>query len=363
MSMGDATRCSPRRLRDILSAAMADQPFRFEPIKLAGGGRVIDRGPGIVELVPVAPAPDAAATIVSAGIHGNETAPLELLLDLAGDLDNGCITVGAPTLLIVGHPAAIVAETRYIETNLNRLFTREAAAGNTREHARARELMGVVDAFWAVHGGAEPAADDQRERATPLHLDLHTAIRESRYPRFAVEPFSDVETPASVWRALAAAGLQAVLSQHVPSPTFSHYSRAVHGIVGFTLELGRVASFGANDMTPLAPMADWLAARVCREPAAEVSPENMMFFRVVDELRRVSEDFSLGFDDDVANFTAFDVGAVIARDGEAGDTVVANAPVHVVFPNAHVERGARAALLVRPVPASDSAPTGHAGPG
>lgn len=353
--MNDETRCSPRRLRDILSAAMANRPFRFAPIELAGGGRVIDRGPGIVELAPVTPVPGAAATIISAGIHGNETAPLELLLDLAGDLDDGGVTVGAPVLLIVGHPEAIVAETRYVETNLNRLFTREAAAGDTREHARACELMDAVDAFWAAHGGAA-GADDQR--ATPLHLDMHTAIRESRYPRFAVEPFADVATPASVWRAIAAAGLQAVLSQHVPSPTFSHYSRALHHVVAFTLELGRVARFGANDLAPLAPMADWLAARVSGRAAAEAPVEALAFFRVVDELRRVSDDFALGFDDDVANFTAFEVGAVIARDGEVGETVVADAPVYVVFPNARVERGARAALLARPVSASSPRASG-----
>lgn len=349
MRVRDASRCAPRRLRDILCAAMADRPFDFNAIELAGGGRVIDRGPGIVELVPVTAVADAGASVISAGIHGNETAPLELLLDLAGDLDDGQITVGAPTLLIVGHPASIVAGTRYIDTNLNRLFSRAAVPGDDREHVRARELMRAVDAFWDAHGERRPTSGDQR--VTPLHLDLHTAIRASRYPRFAVEPFSDVTTPMPVWRALAAAGLQAVLTQHAPSPTFSHYSRAEHGIVAFTLELGRVAPFGANDMIGLAPMADWLATRVAGAPAAEAAPETMVFFRVIDELRRVSDDFSLGFDDDVANFTAFDVGTLIARDAEVGQTLVADAPLHVVFPNANVEPGARAALLARPTSA------------
>ncbi|MGB7757105.1 MAG: succinylglutamate desuccinylase [Salinisphaera sp.] len=348
MNSCNETRCAPRRLRDILCAAMADRPFQFNAIELAGGGRVLDRGAGIVELMPATPVAGAAATVISAGIHGNETAPLELLLDLAGDLDNGCLTVGAPALLIVGHPASIVAGTRYLDTNLNRLFKRPAVAGDGREHRRARELMDAIDTFWWAHGGGVSPED---QRSTPLHLDLHTAIRASRYPRFAVEPFSEIGTPAPVWRAIAAAGLQAVLSQHAASPTFSHYSRAEHGITAFTLELGRVAAFGANDLAVLAPMADWLAARVAGEPAAEASLETLAFFRVVDELRRVGEDFSLGFDDDVANFTPFDVGTVIARDDEAGATIVADAPVHVVFPNANVERGARAALLARPTPA------------
>ncbi|MGN8157505.1 succinylglutamate desuccinylase [Salinisphaera sp. RV14] len=348
MTSDHPTNGSPRRLRDMLCAAMADRPVPFHTIELPGGDRVIDRGPGIVELVPMTPVADAAATVISAGIHGNETAPLELLLDLAGDLDHGCLTVGAPVLLVVGHPAAIAAGTRYLDTNLNRLFERPAAAGESREHRRARELMDALDAFWTTHATGASAGG---QRGTPLHLDMHTAIRASRYPRFAVEPFAAVETPAPVWRALAAAGLQAVLSQHVASPTFSHYSRARHRVVAFTLELGRVAPFGANDITALTPMADWLGARVAGEVAAEASPQRLVFFHVIDELRRVSEDFSLGFGDDIANFTPFDVGSVIARDREAGVTIVADAPVYIVFPNANVERGARAALLARPVPA------------
>ena len=108
---------------------------------------------------------------------------------------------------------------------------------------------------------------------------------------------------------------------------------------------------------PGRPMADWLAARVAGAPTAEAPRERMTFFVVVEELRRMSDDFALGFADDVANFTAFDVGTVIARDAAAGETVVADTPVYVVFPNAAVERGARAALLARPVtgsPTTDS---------
>lgn len=339
---------SPQGLREVLAAAMADRAKAFASFDLPGTGRVIDRGAGIVELVPVSPVLNAAATIISAGIHGNETAPLELLLALAEDLDAGRTAVGAPALLIVGHPASIVAGIRYLDTNLNRLFAHPAPPGDSLEHARARRLMDAVDAFWTVHGSS--VVDDD-PRAIPLHLDLHTAIRESRYPRFAVEPFAHVAIPAPVWRTLAAAGLQAVLSQHESSPTFSHYSRAVHGVVAFTLELGRVADFGANDLALLAPMAAWLAARVAGAPAAQAPLEQMVFFSAVDELRRVGEDFVLGFGEDVANFTAFGVGSLIARDGKAGETIVADSPVHVVFPNAHVEQGARAALLVRPVAA------------
>src|SRR5699024_4219827 len=116
-----------------------------------------------------------------------------------------------------------------------------------------------------------------------------------------------------------------------------------------TLELGRVADFGHNDLAPLAPMAQWMAARIEGRPAREASPADMAWFRASHELRRIGHDFVFGFDDDVPNFTEFEVGTLIARDDEAGETRVENAPVAIVFPNARVERGARAALLARPV--------------
>jgi len=328
-------------LSAVLAAALADRCQPFLPLRLPGG-QALDRGPGIIELCPEVV--HGAPTIISAGIHGNETAPLELLAALAGAIDAGTQALGAPVLLIVGHPSAIVAGERYLQTNLNRLFKRDSAAADvtTDEHTRAARLMTAVDAFWAAHAGTthhEPA----------LHLDMHTAIRASQYPQFVVEPYSHVTTPDATWQALSGAGMQAVLSQHRHSWTFSHYSRHYHEVVAFTLELGQVAGFGHNDLSRLTGMQRWLSQRVaggvspCAEPAA------MDFFQVVDELMREGDDFALAFANDTPNFTRFEVGQTIATDSVAGPVVVRDAPLHVVFPNAQVERGARAALLVRPL--------------
>lgn len=331
----------------VLAAAFADRCRPFDPIVLTGG-QALDRGPGIIELIPDAQA-KTAPTIISAGIHGNETAPLELLFGLASELDAGGLAIAAPTLLIIGHPASIPAGQRYLDTNLNRLFRRDAESPpvDTREHARAGELMAAVDAFWAAQRPSLPSVDaDSRDVA--LHLDLHTAIRASQYPRFVVEPFSDVVTPASLWQTLAGCDLQAVLTQHQPSWTFSHYSRHYHRVVAFTLELGKVAAFGANDLKPLAGIQAWLADRVAGRVSRQAPATQLRYFRVIQELMRDSDEFALAFDEALPNFTEFAVGETIATDATAGDTVVADAPIYVVFPNAQVEKGARAALLVRP---------------
>lgn len=306
------------------------------------GGRFRITGPGLLELLPDQPttmsehsaALQAPACVISVGIHGNETAPIELIGDTLARLEAGLLQLGAPVLVILGNPAAIRAGTRFVETNLNRLFQRDLDTSGD-EADRARTLMDAVDAFFAQH--------PSRPR---LHYDLHTAIRDSRYPRFVVDPFADTQTHCRQWQWLAGAGIQAALHQHTHSWTFSHYSKHYHGAQAFTLELGRALPFGENDLAPLAPMGKLLDALVeGREPVA-AALDTMVFFQVEHELMRQSDDFHLCFADDTPNFSEFPPGTRLAEDGKAGTFNVGEQPLHVVFPNANVELGARAALLV-----------------
>ncbi|WP_136067417.1 succinylglutamate desuccinylase [Modicisalibacter radicis] len=298
--------------------------------------RFVIHAPGILELMPSAARSDARACVLSAGIHGNETAPIELIGELLARLEAGLLRVGAPTLILLGNIPALRAGERFIATNLNRLFDRDQRSEGD-EALRARRLMAAVDDFYARH--SQPR----------LHYDLHTAIRDSRYPLFAVEPYAEnAATDSEQWRWLAAAGIQAVLHQHRHSWTFSHYSRHYHAAQAFTLELGKVRAFGDNDLAALRPMRRLLEALIeGREPAG-TDPQAMAFFQVEHELMRRAEDFKLCFADATPNFTEFEVGTRLAEDAEAGDFVVDPAPLAVVFPNAAVEIGARAALLVRP---------------
>ncbi|MFQ3789108.1 succinylglutamate desuccinylase [Halomonas sp. A29] len=305
------------------------------------GGTYTLHAAGILELSPFACGEAAQACVLSVGIHGNETAPIELLGECLARLEAGLLTLGAPVLVILGNLEAIRRAERYVTTNLNRLFRRDLDEAGM-EPDRARQLMRTVDAFFARHPG--------RER---LHYDLHTAIRQSRFPRFVVEPFADTNTRSEQWRWLAAADIQAVLHQHQHSWTFSHYSKHYHQAQAFTLELGRALPFGQNDLAPLAPMARLLEALIeGREPLGD-DPTRMVFFRVAHELMRHSTDFRLCFDNDTPNFTEFLPGARLAEDAETGPFIVEDEPLSVVFPNAAVELGARAALLARPAQPPD----------
>ncbi|UYG07054.1 succinylglutamate desuccinylase [Halomonas sp. M4R1S46] len=325
-------------LAEWLDRSLAGEPGAAVEGELPGGRYRIP-APGLLELIPSAPAADAPALVLSVGIHGNETAPIELLGELLAHLEAGQLTLATPVLVILGNPAAIRAGERFVATNLNRLFRRGLdAAGD--EPDRARTLMGAVDAFFAEHG--------DRPR---LHYDLHTAIRDSQYPRFAVEPHAEAITTPEQWQWLAGAGIQAVLHQHCHSWTFSHYSKHYHGAQAFTLELGRARPFGENDLAPLAPMGRLLAALLEGRSPATRPAAAMAFFRVEHELERASRDFRLCFADDTPNFTEFAPGTLLAEDAEAGPCRVGETPLRVVFPNARVEIGARAALLVTAVPA------------
>ncbi|CAM4068203.1 succinylglutamate desuccinylase [Vreelandella rituensis] len=322
-------------LNDWLDAALGGD----ETSVLSGNlpfGRYCSPAPGILELIPIQPRPDAHACVISAAIHGNETAPVELVGELLAGIEAGTLYLGAPVLIILGNLEALANNERFITTNLNRLFKRglEEAGG---EPTRARELMAAVDRFYQSHADF-----------SALHYDLHTAIRESRYPRFVVEPFAETPTQPEQWQWLAAADIQAVLRQHQPSWTFSHYSRHYHGAQAFTLELGRVAPFGGNDLESLAPFLGLLEALVKGEPPATADPQHMAFFQVTHEIKRHSMDFQLCFAEDIPNFTAFPPGTCLARDSTAGEFRVEETPLYVVFPNARVALGERAALLATP---------------
>lgn len=321
------------------------------------GGRYRIHGDGILELTPDVVAADARSVVISAGIHGNETAPIELVGELLAALETGLLKLGAPLLIILGNIPSIRAQSRFVTTNLNRLFRQDCDQTGDQtgdEPERARELMRAVDDFFARH-------PDHR-----LHLDMHTAIRDSRYPRFAVVPFTEtvprVEKPpqtrseiqpSSSWQSLAAAGMQAVLFQHQHSWTFSHYSRHYHAAEAYTLELGKVRPFGDNDLDALNGMRMWLAVLAEGRPSTAGKLDDLRFFQVAHELMRTSDTFRLAFADDVANFTEFAVGETLADDQDSGPFIVQDAPLSVVFPNANVELNARAALLVRPCPPPD----------
>lgn len=288
---------------------------------------------GIIEFVPDAGA--SASVVLSAGVHGDETAPVEMLDRLVADLVSGVQALAVRLLIVFANPAAMCAQQRYIDHDMNRLFSTapsSSAAGS--ESLRVRVVEQAVAQFYSGGNGL-----------TRVHYDLHTAIRKSLHERFALLPWQHVPYARSQIEWLDAAGIEAVLLNSTPSNTFAYHTSAVHAAASCTLELGKAQPFGANDLTRFSRVDAALRSLVAGKAPTPRSGAPMRLYRVVDELKKTTEAFELLCADDVPNFTPFVHGSVIARD--CGYEYVATHPEErIVFPNRKVKPGLRAGLMV-----------------
>lgn len=319
-----------------------DSPEEFGQWQTESGIECTLLARGVLAITPANLAKDAKAIVISSGIHGDETAPIELVQRLTEQILSGQIQPAHRLLLIIGHPEAIVRHQRFIDENMNRLFKQMNDESNP-DTVRANTLQALLRGFYAS------ACFDDPQR---WHLDLHCAIRDSVHYTFAVSPYSEQPTRSlPLFSFLQQAEVEAVLMANSPSPTFSWFSAAYFGAQAFTLELGKVAPFGENDLLRLAPFYQALQALITT-PTHEAQRQSqwqedaLAIYKVTRTLVKQSDDFSFTFPNDQANFTFFDQGALLGKDGnteyyslEGGEAIV--------FPNANVAVGQRAALLVQ----------------
>ncbi len=278
--------------------------------------------------------------ILSSGIHGNETAPIEILNRLVHDIIMGDLQPRRPCMLIMGHPEAMRREQRFVSVNMNRLFLethRQEAFRDTSDANRARVLEATVGNFAQEHKIAE-------------HYDLHTAIRPSLVERFALYPFrpdrKNTPNPAQLKR-LQQMGISAVVHQNHPSTTFSAYTARTFGTESYTVELGKVQPFGNND---LATFEDaYVTLRSCLTNATTPSSsEELTHYVVTHEIIHRGDGFSLCIPDNAANFTAYKRGDLIWHTTTERYVVEAQEEL-ILFPNPEVPAGQRAGLMIKPV--------------
>nr|WP_319556220.1 succinylglutamate desuccinylase [uncultured Vibrio sp.] len=321
--------------RQSFLADTLDMHVDVDPAELALSNGVILKlyQRGVLEVVPENYTQETKNIIISTGIHGDETAPMELVDSMIKDIESGFMKVDARCLFIIAHPESTLAHTRFLEENLNRLF-------DEKDHAPTKELviadllkLQVCDFF----KGTDPE--------TRWHLDLHCAIRGSKHYTFAVSPKTRHPVRSQALMDFLDSGhIEAVLLSNSPASTFSWYSAENFSAQALTMELGRVARIGENDLDKLTAF-DLAMRNLVSGTQAEHLPKPCIKYRVSRTIVRLHEDFDFMFDDDVENFTSFVHGEVFGHDGDK-PLMAKNDNEAIVFPNRKVAIGQRAALMV-----------------
>ncbi|MEH6454285.1 MAG: succinylglutamate desuccinylase [Psychromonas sp.] len=280
--------------------------------------------------------------VISVAVHGNETAPIEIINKLITDLLTDQFLLNVRLMVIFGNLEAMRQGERYLNVDLNRLFSDHYLRYETSyETRRAARLQQVVTDFYVK--------DTDKSR---LHFDLHTAIRASNHATFGLLPYlqSGRYTPTMItW--LKSVGLEALVLNHAPAATFSYFTSNQFDADSCTLELGKANPFGQNDLSQFSGITEGLINLLT---GLVVDPSNnttLVVYKVADVLTKLSDQFKLNVADDVANFSEFPKGYIVATDYDSKSNSeviykVEQESGYILFPNRHVKNGLRAGLLL-----------------
>lgn len=274
---------------------------------------------------------DATPLILSAGVHGDETAPVQVVETLLAALQARTLLPRRPCLVIIANPPALLNGKRFMQINMNRLFGARARAPGY-ESKRVQALENACQEFADLYG-------------VGWHLDLHSTIKPSQHEHFALMPACKRDYDTSWAPLLAAHGLTALVRQQSAAPTFSNFTCSALGYESFTLECGAVGAVRRGVPEVLTPLLHQLLEEA---PFPAPGTASLQRYDVIAELIKRSEDFHFLVDEQADNFTCYDAGTPLAQDG--GHTITA--PCNhcaLLFANSKVPVQDRAGLLLRPV--------------
>ncbi|MBF7682661.1 succinylglutamate desuccinylase [Acinetobacter sp. B5B] len=289
---------------------------------------------GVVCCIPKKPY--TSSVVISAGIHGNETAPIELLFKIYDDLIQEQLSLNVAVLFILGHPQAIRQGVRYIDYDMNRMFCGAYQSLNQNiETARAKALEKYCIDFYQI------SPKSQR-----YHYDLHTAIREAVFPTFAMLPYQTHAYDRLLLQQLNCAELDALVYHHCAGVTFSHFTMQACQAHSVTLELGKANPFGENDLVQFEAIDVVLRAILTQQRLPKRRKDSIKQFVVQQAIIKKTDEFRLNLTADAANFSQFKAGDWIAQSSEQ-DIVYAMQESYILFPNPNVAIGLRAGLLLQ----------------
>ncbi|MCP4911663.1 MAG: succinylglutamate desuccinylase [Oligoflexia bacterium] len=272
----------------------------------------------------------------SCGIHGNETAPIEIVSDILDDIFNERMEVKSRMLFIYGNIEAMKESKRELYFNMNRMFSGNHQTLDEKEWETKRSVVieNVLKDFFQNQG-------------TGWHFDLHTAIRKSMIKRFAVAPMKGTDYSNEEKNVLKNFGIEAVLYMQSKATTLSYYSVNECQANAFTLELGKVEKFGNNKREDFKRAEEAIRKIVCgnfKELFRDESSE-LKEFVVKNELLKDHDQYQLLIENNTPNFTSYPKGSVIHK-SPLGDYLTTGEEF-IVFPNQNVPVGQRTGLMLQ----------------
>jgi len=326
--------------KDIIkhTIANADATVASKHSILSAGTEVTLLDNGVIKFEPNTAC--ESSLVISCGLHGNETAPIEIISTIVDDLLREELDCGRRVLFILGNPWAMASGERFVDLNMNRLFCGDWQHQDLelKEVKRAAKLEAYVANFFAE----EPVTVKKH-----FHYDCHTAVRDSARERFAVYPFVEGrELPDEQKAFLDKADIHTVLLQQQEANTFSSFTSLKQSAQSFTLELGRAKPFGENELGRFAGIDSILRSLIAGDNLPDAPTRVVDSFVVKHSIQRSSESWEFFVADDVPNFSEFSPGSVISQDGDE-QYVVGEEPEYIVFPNRQVPVGQRAGLMLR----------------
>jgi succinylglutamate desuccinylase len=293
--------------------------------------------PGVIVFEPVCDY--TQNIIISAAIHGNETAPVEIMGALISDLLANKYSLKVRLMVIFGNIEAMRKGERYLNIDLNRLFSGHYVHYPDRmETQRAATLQQVVADFYGA-----------AKNKFKLHFDLHTAIKPSYHATFGLLPYlpgGHYDPDMIAW--LQSIGLDALVVNHTPAATFSYFTSNEFGVSSCTLELGKAQPFGHNDLLKFERIRIGLVNLVLGQTTEHHPSSALITYKVSQVLIKQSEQFKLHIDDNAENFSEFPEGFILASDQNIKYRVNTSQG-YILFPNNDVKIGFRAGLLLEKV--------------
>lgn len=270
---------------------------------------------GCIAIFPNSPT-SRDALIISVGIHGDETAPVEMAYKLMSEIYDG-LKISIPIMISVGNLEALKFGTRAVDVDLNRCFEGNGSE-DLLEHKRASLIIDSINSF-------TKDLENIGARLTSV-LDLHSYV----YPN-CFKQYQDEKTQFAI-----CVKQQAYSQKHemiikdcrinkvitdvsLKGTLVSYIATTFPDALAMVFELGHAKKFGENNPLDLKNIYDYLKALICNESIVKSSllkQQEIEIYKFCDPLIKTCDSFRFNENICLRNFTKYAEGTIIAYEND-----------------------------------------------